>query len=172
MYVVPSSSSACLNACAPSRVAGREPTTPISPNVRKRLPRRATRATWTARRSRAVRAPIRVACYPRVAGLCHELGLDRRPQLSRGHRALELRLDATVAADEEHPRLALQPPSAHPAVVAARRVVVLVHLDVDEADAGGRELLPHVRDDVDDRAARPARAELRRRERDDEGPVR
>ena len=110
-------------------------------------------------------------CYPQPRRLRHELRLDRRPQLVRGQRAFELRLDAAVAADEEDPRLALQPPLAHPAVVAARRVVVLVHLDVDEADAGTRELLPNVRDDVDDGTARPARAELRRRERDDKGPV-
>src|SRR5512132_1798048 len=102
----------------------------------------------------------------------HQHRLDRCAELADGHWALELRLDATVASDEERPRLALQLPLPHPAVVALCGIVALEHLDVDEAYAAAGDLLAHVRDDIDDRAARPARAELRRRESHDEGLVR
>src|SRR5262249_4104860 len=104
--------------------------------------------------------------------LRHEMRLDRGTQLVGGERPFELRLDLPVAADEEHPGLALESPLLHPAVVAARRVVVVVHLDVDEVDARPRELLANVGDDIDDGTARPARAELGRGERDDERTVR
>ena len=61
-----------------------------------------------------------------------------------------------------------RPHSPHPAVEALRRVVVLVHLDVDEAHVAVIEATGRLLDDVHDGAARPARAELRGRERHDE----
>src|SRR5690242_21356507 len=57
MKVVPSSSSACRNSRAPSRVAGRRPTTPSSRRTRSRPLRRAMRVTVSARRVRSSLAP-------------------------------------------------------------------------------------------------------------------
>ena len=59
-------------------------------------------------------------------------------------------------------------PLPHPAVVPVGGIVVRIHLDVDEANVHARQLSLHVRDHVDDRSAGSARAELRRREGDDE----
>src|SRR6266540_6169609 len=104
--------------------------------------------------------------------LPHQSTLNRASQLAHRHRAFELLLDPSVRADEEHPRLGLEVPLPHPAVVAPRRVVVLVHLDVDEADVAALQAATHVRHDVHDRPAGPARAERGRREDDDERQVR
>src|SRR6476620_1850398 len=98
----------------------------------------------------------------RSSGSGDEHRLDSGAQLADGNGAFELLLDSTVAPDEERPWLALKIPLPHPAVVA------LEHLNVDEADAAAGELLADVRDDVDDRATRPTRAELRRGEGDHE----
>src|SRR4051812_33202911 len=89
-------------------------------------------------------------------------------ELRDRHRPLETRLDPPVAADDEHPGLAREVPLADPAVLALRRVVVLVDLDVD-VPAG--DALLHRTDDVDRRPTGPRLAELRGRERDDERDV-
>jgi hypothetical protein len=70
MYVVPSRSSASRKLRAPSRVAGRSPTTPISRSTRSRPLRRAIRVTSSARFARCVRAP--------TAGLCQADGFSKR----------------------------------------------------------------------------------------------
>src|SRR5207248_6433911 len=93
-------------------------------------------------------------------------------ELTYRHRARELRLDPPVRADEERPRLRGQMPFLVPAVEALPRIVAGVDLDVDEANSGPREATPCRIDDVDDWAARPARAPTRRRERQDEGHMR
>src|SRR4051812_33502731 len=100
--------------------------------------------------------PSKVLSYERAANGCAELG-DR-------DRALELGLDAAVAADEEDPRLARQAPLAHPPVRPLGGHVVPVDLDVDEPDAVALVLPADGVDDVDDGAAGAARAVLRRRE--------
>ena len=73
-----------------------------------------------------------------------------------------------LAVDHERPRLGRKVPFLRPLVEAAVGVVVLEDLDVDEADVGSGKLLTHAVDDVHGGAADPARAELRRREGDDE----
>src|SRR5207249_1133917 len=144
---------------APSRVAGRCPTTPISWRTRSRPPRRATRPTWSARFVRWNLAPTARSCQPTPHG---------GGQLGHRDRPFELRLDPAVGADQEDPRLRRQVPLSHLLVPPERRVVVLVDLDVDEADPACAEAPAHGLHDVDDGPARPARAELRRREDDDE----
>ena len=86
-------------------------------------------------------------------------------------RALEPVPDLAVGTDDEDPRLGGQVPLLHPLVHALGGIVVLVDLDVDEADARVGVLAAHRTDDVDGRAAGAARAVLRRRERDDERRV-
>src|SRR5436305_12777198 len=157
MYVVPSPSSASRKLCAPSRVAGRSPTTPISRSTRSRPLRRATRVTSSARFARCVRAPTgRIMS----SGRRQQTASDGGRELADRHRPLELRLDATVGADEERPRLGREPPLVHEAVQPRRGVVPPVDLDVDEADARLAEAATGGIDDVDDGTAGPARAEL------------
>src|SRR5207253_1653985 len=93
-------------------------------------------------------------------------------QLAHRDRSLEARLDPPVRPDQKRPRLGRKVPLLEPAVVAERDVVVLVDLDVDEADAAALEARAHDIDDVDDRPARAAGAELRRREHEHERLVR
>src|SRR5215204_4996884 len=162
MYVVPSSSSAPRNSTAPWRVAGLSPTTPISASTRTRPDRLATRVTSSARLQRRVRAPM---------GRCFLSGLRQKPadggfELLLGDGALELRLDPPVSTDEKHPRLGWELPFLDPPVHTERRVVLLVDLDVDERDTG--DAASYCIDDVDDRPACSALAELRRRKDDDE----
>src|SRR5204862_6829827 len=95
----------------------------------------------------------------------------RARELPHRDRPLELRLHAAVSTHEERPRFGAQTPLPHPAIVAERRAVPLVDLDVDEAHARA-ESAPDGFDDVDDRTAGAARAETRRREGDDERRVR
>src|SRR5438034_11305746 len=86
-----------------------------------------------------------------LAARLHEQPPDRRFQLGRRDGALELGLDPAVPADEEGPRLRLQAPLSHPAVVAECRPVLFEDFDVNEADAAGCELATHVVDHVYDR---------------------
>src|SRR5256714_8698159 len=165
MYVVPRRSSARRKLRAPSRVAGRSPTTPTSRSTRSRPLRRATRVTSSARFARCVRAPTgRIMS----SGRRQQAASDGGCELADRDRPLELRLDATVGADEERPRLRREPPLAHEGVQPQRGVVPPVDLDVDEPDIRAAQATTHGVDDVDDGAAGPAGAELRRREGDDE----
>lgn len=61
-------------------------------------------------------------------------------------------------------------PLSHPAVEILSGIIVLIDLDVDEANP--RKLFPDPVDDVDRWPAGAARTELRRCEDDDEGLVR
>src|SRR2546429_3106458 len=114
-------------------------------------------------------AALRTRSVPQgsLAARLREQLPDRRFQLRRRDGALELGLDPAVPADEEGPRLRLQAPLSHPAVVAECRPVLLEDFDVNEADAAGCELATHAVDDVYDRPTGSARAEARGREGDD-----
>src|SRR4029079_509968 len=101
-----------------------------------------------------------------------QVGADGPRELVGGNRALELALDPAVATDEERPGLRRQAPLPHPAVVALRRVVVPVDLDVDEANPATREAPRDRLDDVHHWPADAARAEARGREGHDERLVR
>ena len=93
---------------------------------------------------------------------------DRRVELANGDGAFEPVTDLAVGADDEDPRLGGQLPLRHPLVHALGGIVVLVDLDVDEADARVGVVAAHRADDVHGRPAGAARAVLRRREGDDE----
>ena len=142
--VVPSSSSALRNSTAPSRVAGWSPTTPSSRSTRSEPAAVARRAPTSQRAPGTVDPGAHpVASSPRG-------GRGKRlEEFGRSNGGVELapprprpRTSPCILpsrADEEHPRLAREIPLAHPAVVRRlRRVVVLVDLDVDEADAATR----------------------------------
>src|SRR5947209_20451142 len=98
--------------------------------------------------------------------------LDCGIELAGRHRARELRLDASVRADEKRPRLRRQVPFLVPAVETLPRIVTGIDLDMDEANGGSREAAARSIDDVDDRAARSAGTPARRREREDERRMR
>src|SRR5881392_914906 len=95
MYVVPSSSSACRNSSAPSRVAGRDPTTPSSCSTRKMPLRRATRVTNNARFTRSSLAPTGAGHAPSGRRLVSR-GLDALPRQEAVHGFL---VDTQHAAD-------------------------------------------------------------------------
>src|SRR5689334_3664433 len=85
--------------------------------------------------------------------------------------ACELRLDASVAADHERPRLGGQVPLSVPRVETLTRVIPGIYLDMDEANARAGECPAFMIDNIHDWPACSAGAPARRGERDDERNV-
>src|SRR5215218_2966066 len=111
--------------------------------------------------------PGRISAAPRgrerrAAGrLLH--ALDGARQLADREDALEAGGDLAGAVDDERPRLRRQAPREHLRAVRLARVVVLVDLLLDEADALAA-LTAYLLGDVHDRPARARLAQRRRRE--------
>ena len=88
--------------------------------------------------------PLRRLSRPRACGeagssyVADDLARRRRAELGRRERVLE-RADDALAIDDEGERLGRQVPLVDPDVHSARRVVVLVDLDVDEPDSGSSQ---------------------------------
>ena len=105
-----------------------------------RVVRWAGRLRWLGlRRSRhgghAFRLPVERAAEPSSGA--QEVRAYRAVELADRDRALEAVADDAVTVDDEDPRLAGQLPLPHPPVDAVAGQVVLVDLDVDEADRLG-----------------------------------